>query len=459
MCNGSIKAAYCLTEPGSGSDALAAKTQAVLTDDKSAYLITGQKIWITNAGFADVFIVFAQVDGNKFTGFVVDSHLSGISLGAEEHKLGIKGSSTRQVYFDKVIVPVSNILGEIGKGHLIAFNVLNIGRYKLGTICMGGTKRLLEMAIRYANERQQFDHPISSYGAIQFKLAESAIRIFALESTVYRVADLMEDRKIVSTQSGKDAATAMLTSAEEYAVECAIIKISGSEIIDYVVDELIQIHGGYGYSEEYAPARIYRDTRINRIYEGTNEINRMLIINMILRRTLKGQLDLVGPAWEVQKELTSLPSTNLSDEDYALEIRSIKDFRKMVLMVAGAAVKYQMDGKHDLKTQQEILINVADMIIDLYLAESIVLRIQKLKGKYPEKLTDLHESAMKVFFWDAQSRLVKNGQDALASFASGDELRIMLLGIKRFSRYEPVNVKAHRRRIAEALIEKKSYCF
>lgn len=459
MCNGTIKAAYCLTEPGSGSDALAAKTLAILTVDKSAYLITGQKIWITNAGFADVFIVFAQVDGTKFTGFVVDSHSAGISLGAEEHKLGIKGSSTRQVYFDKVMVPVSNILGEIGKGHLIAFNVLNIGRYKLGTICMGGTKRLLEIAINYANARHQFDHPISSYGAIQYKLAESAIRIFALESTVYRVADLMEDRKMDSTQLGKDAATAMLTSAEEYAVECAIIKISGSEIIDYVVDELIQIHGGYGYSEEYAPARIYRDTRINRIYEGTNEINRMLIINMILRRTMKGQLDLVGPAWEVQKELTSLPSMNLSDEAYAMEIRSIKDFRKMVLMVAGAAVKYQMDGKHDLKSQQEILINVADMIIDLYLAESIVLRILKLKQKYPQKLSSLHESVMKVFFWDAQSRLVKNGQDALASFASGDELRIMLLGIKRFSRYEPVNVKEHRRKIASALIEKKAYCF
>lgn len=324
---------------------------------------------------------------------------------------------------------------------------------------MGGTKRLIKMAIQYANERQQFDHPISSYGAIQYKLAEAAIRIFALESTVYRVADLMEDRKIAAIDSGKDAANAMLIAAEEYAVECAIIKISGSEIIDYVVDELIQIHGGYGYSEEYAPARIYRDTRINRIYEGTNEINRMLIINMILRRTLKGQLDLVGPAWEVQKELTSLPSSHLTDEPYALEIKSIKDFRKMVLMVAGAAVKYQMDGKHDLKTEQEILMNVADMIIDLYLAESILLRIQKLKENYSQKLTDLHESAMKVFFWDAQSRLVKNGQDALASFAAGDELRIMLLGIKRFSRYEPVNVKQHRRNIAAALIANESYCF
>lgn len=459
MCNGSIKAAYCLTEPGSGSDALAAKSHASLSADKKYYILNGQKIWISNAGFADVFIVFAQIDGDKFTGFVVDRNTNGITLGEEEHKMGIMGSSTRQVFFENVNVPVGNVLGEIGKGHLIAFNVLNIGRYKLGVMCMGGAKKSLGIGIKYANERIQFGQAISGFGAIQYKLAESAIRTFALESTVYRVADLMEDKKAAMMKTGLDYAASMRMSAEEYAVECAIIKISGSEMIDYVVDELIQIHGGYGYSEEYAPARAYRDSRINRIYEGTNEINRMLIINMILRRTMKGDLDLVGPAWEVQKELTGLPDMSIPEGMYGKEIRSIKDYRKMVLMVAGAAVKYQIDGKHDLKNQQEILINVADMIIDLYLAESILLRIQKLREKnLLQHLTEF-EAMMNVFIWDAQNRLVKNGQDALASFATGDELRIMLLGIKRFARYEPVNVKEKRRLIAGKLIEAGEYCF
>ncbi|MBK6545976.1 MAG: acyl-CoA dehydrogenase family protein [Saprospiraceae bacterium] len=459
MCNGQLKAAYCLTEPGSGSDALSAKTQAVLSPDGLYYFITGQKIWISNAGFADLFIVFAQIDGNKFTGFVVERNSQGISLGEEENKLGIKGSSTRQVYFENVKVPAGNILGQIGKGHLIAFNVLNIGRYKLGAMCMGGAKKSIGIGIQYANERIQFGQPISSYGAIQYKLAESAIRTFALESTVYRVADLMEDKKNEELKSGNEYSIAMLESAEEYAVECAIIKISGSEVIDYIVDELIQIHGGYGYSEEYPAARAYRDARINRIYEGTNEINRMLIINMILRRTMKGALDLVGPAWDVQKELTGLPNMQIPEGDYGLERRTIKDFRKMVLMVAGAAVKYQMDGKHDLKVQQEILMNIADMIIDLYLSESILLRVQKLKEKNNTAHLLEFESMMHVYFWDAQSRLAKNGQDALASFATGDELRIMLLGMKRFARYDPVNVKEHRRMIATKLIAAGEYCF
>jgi alkylation response protein AidB-like acyl-CoA dehydrogenase len=459
MCLGKIKAAYCLTEPGSGSDALAAHSHAELNAEGTHYILNGQKIWISNAGFADLFIVFAQINGNQFTGFVVEKKSKGITLGEEEHKLGIMGSSTRQVYFENVEVPVGNILGEIGKGHLIAFNVLNVGRFKLGVMCMGASKKNISTAVRYANERIQFGHSISDFGAIQYKLAESAIRCFAIESTVYRVADLMEDKKNELLANGVNYTTATHEAAEEYAVECAIIKISGSEIIDYIVDELIQIHGGYGYSEEYSAARAYRDARINRIYEGTNEINRMLIINMILRRTMKGILDLIGPAWEVQKELTGLPDMSVPDTIDGACIRSIKDYRKMVLMVAGAAVKYQMDGKHDLKNQQEIIMNVADMIIDLYLAESILLRIQKLRALgHTEHLPEF-ESMMHVFFWDAQSRLVKNGQDALASFATGDELKIMLLGIKRFARFEPVNVKENRRLIASKLIEAGQYCF
>lgn len=459
LSSGNLKASYCLTEPSSGSDALSAKSQAKLSDDGKNYILNGQKMWISNAGFADIFIVFAQVDGTKFTGFLVEKGTPGLTLGAEEHKLGIKGSSTRQVFLENVSIPINQVLGEVGKGHLIAFNVLNIGRYKLGTMAMGGCKICITEAVKYANERIQFDQPISSFGAIKYKLAEMAIRTFVAESTVYRVSDLMDDKKNEELNLGRNYAQAMLESAEEYAVECAIIKIYGSEVLDYVADELLQIHGGNGFSEEYVPARVYRDSRINRIYEGTNEINRMLIINMILKRTMKGALDLVGPAWEVQKELTGMPKVEIPEGTYGLEWRTVKDFKKLTLMVAGAAVKYQLDGKHDLKDQQELLLNVADMMIDLYNSESIILRVEKLTSNYSSENLDAQIAMMKVYLWDAQSRLVKNAQDALASFATGDELRIMMMGIKRFARYEAVNVKELRRTVANKIIAANEYCF
>ena len=457
LSSGNLKASYCLTEPSSGSDALSAKSQAKLSDDGKNYILNGQKMWISNAGFADIFIVFAQVDGTKFTGFLVEKGTPGLTLGAEEHKLGIKGSSTRQVFLENVSIPINQVLGEVGKGHLIAFNVLNIGRYKLGTMAMGGCKICITEAVKYANERIQFDQPISSFGAIKYKLAEMAIRTFVAESTVYRVSDLMDDKKNEELNLGRNYAQAMLESAEEYAVECAIIKIYGSEVLDYVADELLQIHGGNGFSEEYVPARVYRDSRINRIYEGTNEINRMLIINMILKRTMKGALDLVGPAWEVQKELTGMPKMEIPEGTYGLEWRTVKDFKKLTLMVAGAAVKYQLDGKHDLKDQQELLLNVADMMIDLYNSESIILRVEKLTSNYSSENLDAQIAMMKVYLWDAQSRLVKNAQDALASFATGDELRIMMMGIKRFARYEAVNVKELRRTVANKIIAANEY--
>jgi alkylation response protein AidB-like acyl-CoA dehydrogenase len=459
LSSGSLKASYCLTEPSSGSDALSAKSQAKLTEDGKNYILNGQKMWISNAGFADIFIVFAQVDGTKFTGFLVEKGTPGLTLGAEEHKLGIKGSSTRQVFLENVSIPVDQVLGEVGKGHLIAFNVLNIGRYKLGTMAMGGCKVCITEAVKYANERIQFDQPISSFGAIKYKLAEMAIRTFVAESTVYRVSDLMDDKKNEELNLGRNYAQSMLESAEEYAVECAIIKIYGSEVLDYVADELLQIHGGNGFSEEYVPARVYRDSRINRIYEGTNEINRMLIINMILKRTMKGALDLVGPAWEVQKELTGMPKMEVPEGTYGLEWRTVKDFKKLTLMVAGAAVKYQLDGKHDLKDQQELLLNLADMMIDLYNSESIILRVEKLTSNYNSENLEAQIAMMKVYLWDAQSRLVKNAQDALASFATGDELRIMMMGIKRFARYEAVNVKELRRTVANKIIAANEYCF
>lgn len=453
-----LKAAYCLTEPGSGSDALGAKTKAILNEEGTHYLLTGQKMWISNAGFADVFIVFAQVDGDKFTGFIVEKGTEGMTLGAEEHKLGLKGSSTRQIFFDNAKVPAENILGEIGKGHLIAFNVLNIGRYKLGVLVGGGVKKICNIAVSYALEREQFKTPIANFGAIQFKLAQMVADAFVLETVNYRIANQLEDWKTTALAEGKSYEEAMLDAAEEYAIECAISKIYGSEAIDKAADELLQIHGGYGFSEEYLPARIYRDTRINRIYEGTNEINRLLLVNMLLRRVMKGELDMVGPAWAVQKELAGMPKMEQFDGPYASETKALSHFKKMLLMVAGAGAKYQMDGKVDLKNEQEVLMNMANMMIDVFNAESILARLNVIHTMDDNHL-NVKEAVMKLYFHDAQDRLSKNATDALASFASGDELKIMLLGVKRFSKLEPVNVKELRRLIAQSVINNKAYPF
>lgn len=457
LSSGELKASYCLTEPSSGSDALAAKTQAVLSEDGQHYLLNGQKMWISNAGFADIFIVFAQVEGDKFTGFIVEKGSEGMTLGAEEDKMGIKGSSTRQVFFENVKVPVENLLGEIGKGHLIAFNVLNVGRFKLGAMCMGGNKYAASMAIKYANERVQFKTPISSFGAIQYKLAEMAIRNFALESTVYRVSDMLSNMKNQLMADGMDYSDALMKAAEEYAIECAIIKVFGSEVTNYVVDENVQIHGGLGFSEEYDAAKIFRDSRINRIYEGTNEINRLLSINMLLRRAMKGQLDLVGPAWAVQKELASMPSFDTVEGTFGAEIKALEGFKKVLLIVAGAAAKSQMDGKLDLRNEQMIVTQVADIMMDVFNAESLLMRVQKLEKL--GKLKDTHQDMLQVFFQDANDRILKNAKDALHAFAEGDELRIMFMGVKRYTKYESVNVVAARKRIAKELIEADAYCY
>jgi hypothetical protein len=460
LASGEWKAAYCLTEPGSGSDALAAKTRADLTPDGAHYVINGQKMWISNAGFADLFIVFAQIDGDKFTGFIVEKNSPGLSLGAEEHKLGIKGSSTRQVFFENVKVPAGNLLGEIGKGHLIAFNALNIGRFKLGVMCMGGCKRAISTSVKYANDRRQFGQSISGFGAIQHKLAEQAIRTFALESACYRISDLLQDKKNALEAQGATFSDAQLKAAEEYAVECAIAKVYGSEVTDYVVDEMVQVHGGYGFSEEYPAAQAYRDARINRIYEGTNEINRMLMVSQLLKRAMKGQIDMVGPAWEVQKELASMPSFERAEGAYADERKALKDFKKIVLMTAGAAVKMQMDGKLDIKDEQEIMMNVADMMIDVFVGESLLLRVEKLAEKYDKPQSqEVYDAMLKVFFADANARLEKSATDALASFAEGDLLKTFLMGLKRFTKYPPLNVKNARRQVAGVLVEANEYCF
>ena len=458
LATGRLTASYCLTEPSSGSDALAAKTKAILNNEGTHYVLNGQKMWISNAGFADVFIVFAQIDGDKFTGFIIEKGTEGLTLGAEEEKMGIKGSSTRQVFLENVKVPVENVLGQIGRGHVIAFNILNVGRYKLGAMCLGGNKKAIKIGVQYANERIQFKVPISSFGAIQYKIAEQAIRNFALESSIYRVSELMHQKKTQLLDGGATYVDALLESAEEYAIECAIMKVYGSEVTDYCVDECVQIHGGNGFSEEFSAAAAYRDARISRIYEGTNEINRMLMVNMLLKRAMKGHLDIVGPAWAVQKELTSMPSLTSPEGAYAAEQKAIKDFKKVILMVAGAAAKMQMDGQIDLRNEQEILMNVADMMIDTFNAESLLLRVEKMASREDKKQSqEVYDAILKTFITDATNRMHKNATDALTGFAEGDLLKTMLLGLKRFTKYTPINVKKARRLVASKLIEANDY--
>lgn len=457
LATGEWKGSYCLTEPGSGSDALAAKTKAVLSEDGKYYVLNGQKMWITNAGFADVFTVFAQVDGDKFTGFIVEKSFDGISLGEEEHKMGIKGSSTRQVFFSDCKVPVENVLGEIGKGHLIAFNILNIGRAKLAAAALGGGKQVIDQSVQYANTRTQFKLPIAKFGAIRHKLAEQAIRAFAVESAIYRVSDLIEAKEIELEQSGKNANSALLGAAEEYAVECAILKVAGSELLDYVVDEGVQIFGGYGFSADFPMDRSYRDSRINRIFEGTNEINRLLIVDMLLKRAMKGELDLITPAMAVQKELMSIPDFGAEDESlFSAEKKVLAQLKKAILMVAGTAVqKYMMS----LAKEQEILMNVADMVIDVFVAESLLLRLQKLVSMKSESACGLELDILRVYMSEVNDRVNVNGRTAVNSMCEGDEQRMLLMGIKRFTKPSLFNTKDARRRIAAALCEANRYCY
>ncbi len=460
LITGEYKAAYCLTEPTSGSDALSAKTTAVLTDDGEHYIINGQKMWITNAGFADVFTVFAQVDGNKFTGFIIERNTPGITFGAEEDKLGIKGSSTRQVFFENVKIPKANLLGEIGKGHLIAFNVLNIGRFKLGLLTLSGAIEVLKVGATYANERIQFKVPISTFGAIKYKLAEQAIQCFTAESTNYRVSNMLQNQEHELLNSGLSYAEAKMQAAEEYAIECSIVKVYSSEVLDYVVDETVQILGGMGYSEEHPAARAYRDARINRIFEGTNEINRLLMVDMLLKRAMKGKIDIVGPAWAVQKELASMPSFAKVEGPYGEEKKALSNFKKIILLVAGAAAKKQMDKEINLQHEQEVLMNVADIMIDTFAAESLLLRIEKLAQTNAFKADKaVYDALLKVVFYDYNDHIAKVAKDAIVSFNDGDMLKTFMMGIKRYTKYPTVNIKEMRRTVAEAVIAANGYPF
>ena len=455
LASGEFKGSYGLTEPNSGSDALSAKTTAKLSADGTHYLLNGQKCWITNGGFADIYTVFAKIDGEQFTAFIVERGMEGFTLGSEEHKMGIKGSSTVQLYFQDCKVPVENVLGEIGRGHIIAFNILNIGRLKLGAATIGGARRALSTTVKYAKAREQFKLPIVKFGAIRHKLAEMAIRLWVGEAALYRVAKNIDEKEHELLAAGKDLSTALLGGAEEYAIECAILKVFGSEVLDFVVDEGVQIHGGNGYSDEYEISRAYRDSRINRIYEGTNEINRLLTVDMVLKRAMKGQLDLMGPAMNVQKELMSIPDFgNENDAPFAKEHQAIDNFKKCILMVAGAAVQKLM---MTLSKEQEILMNIADMSIVTYHAESALLRLEKLSKTKSEAELAVQTAIVKTYIYDAADAINKAGKDALNSFAEGDELRMMHIGLKRFTKVDPYNTKEARRTICAQLVADDGY--
>lgn len=458
LASGEWKACYCLTEPGSGSDANSGKTKAVLSADGKHYILNGQKMWITNGGFAEIFTVFAKIDDDEnLSAFIVEKSFGGVTLNPEEHKMGIKGSSTRQVFFNDTKVPVENLLSERGNGFKIAVNILNIGRIKLAAAAIGASKKVVDHAVNYANERQQFGRSISKYGAIKHKMAEQAIRIYASESALYRATQNIEDAIKSLEAGGMSHEKALLKGVEQFAIEAAILKVHGSETLDYVVDEGVQIYGGMGYSAEAPMERAYRDSRINRIFEGTNEINRLLTVDMILKRAMKGELDLMGPAQAVAGELMSIPDFGDADTIlFAQEKKLIGNFKKAVLMVAGAAVQKLM---MQLSKEQEILMNVADMIMDVYVAESLQLRVEKLVSMRGEAACAVQLDMMRVFINDAADRIHKNGKDALNSFAEGDELRMMMMGLKRFTKNESFNTKEARRRVADKLIAENKYCF
>ncbi|KKM10895.1 acyl-CoA dehydrogenase [Clostridiales bacterium PH28_bin88] len=452
LATGKKLAAYALTEPGSGSDALAAKTKAVLSEDGKYYILNGTKQFITNAGYADVFITYAKVDGDKFTAFIVDRDTEGFSIGPEEKKMGIKGSSTRSLIFENARVPVENVLFEIGKGHVVAFNILNIGRFKLAAGCLGTAKLALKHSARYALERQQFGLPIAKFGLIQEKLARINTATFVTESMVYRTGGLIDDMLAQVGHTGQETAKGI----EEYAVECSINKVYGSETLDMAADEAVQIFGGYGYSQEYPVEQIYRDSRINRIFEGTNEINRLIIPGTLLRRAMKGQLPLLPAAQKLARDLlTMMPAMGESDgAPLAEQQKVLENMKKVFLLVAGAAAQKYME---KLEREQEILGMLADMVIEVFAMESALARTLKAIQREGEEKASLKVDMVRSYFNDTIPKMETWAREALAAMASGDELRTQLAALKKLARYTPVDGVAARRRIAAKVLEAEGY--
>jgi butyryl-CoA dehydrogenase len=453
LTSGEMIGAYCLSEPHAGSDALAARTRADLDPSGTHYLLNGEKMWITNGGWAGLYTVFAKVGGEKFTAFLVERDFPGVRVGAEEKKMGIKGSSTCPVILENAQVPVENVLGDIGRGHIIAFNILNVGRLKLGAGCVGGAKKILAISIQYAKDRKAFGHAIADFGLIQHKLAEMAIRTFASETLVYRTGGLIDAQLSSFSWRQPDAGKTVLKVVEEFAVECSIAKVWPSEALDYIVDEGVQIHGGYGYHQDYAVERAYRDSRINRIFEGTNEINRLLITGMLLKRAQKGQIPLMGAAESLISEMLSGPAVaaDASDGALAAERQIVVNIKKIALLSAGVAFQRFLT---DLENQQEILAEISNVIMDAYASESALLRAEKLvqggRGAHASDMTA-------VLVRDALGRAETSARSVLAACSEGDTLRANLGFLRRFTRFEPVNSVEIRRRIASRLIEAEKY--
>jgi alkylation response protein AidB-like acyl-CoA dehydrogenase len=459
LATGEWKAAYCLTEPDSGSDANSGKTKAVLSADGKHYVINGQKMWITNGGFADIYVVFAKIDNDKnLSAFIVEKSFGGITMNEEEKKMGIKGSSTRQIFFNDCKVPAENLLSDRENGFKIAVNILNIGRIKLGVAALGGSKQTISLAVKYANERKQFGVAISAFGAIKQKIADQVTKVYASESAHYRAGQNIDDVYNSLVAGGMEAGKARLKSLEDFAIECAILKVHGSEVLDFVVDEGVQIYGGMGFSAEGPMDRAYRDARINRIFEGTNEINRLLTIDMLLKRAMKGTIDLMTPAMAVQKDLMAIPDFGAAEEDgvFTKEKMALSNLKKAGLMVAGAAVqKFMMK----LSDEQEILLNLADMLIEVYIAESVILRVEKLIGVRGDAACEIQKAMAQIYLNHAVEKAARAGREAITSFATGDELRLMLMGLKRFSKAEPLNLRDARRKVADYVIQKGEYPF
>ena len=459
LATGEWAACYCLTEPDAGSDANSGKTKAVLSADGSHYLITGQKMWISNAGFADLLIVFAKIaDDKNLTAFIVEKTFGGITMNEEEKKLGIKGSSTRQVFFNDCPVPVANMLSDRGNGFKIAVNILNIGRVKLGAGVLGGARTVTTQCIRYSADRKQFGVSIHTFGAIKAKLAEMATRIYATESLCYRAGQDIEDRMGALAAQGLSDSESKLKAMEQFAIECAIAKVHGSEVLDYIVDQGVQIYGGMGYSADAPMERAYRDARISRIYEGTNEINRMLMVGMVLKRAMKGEINLFEPAMAVASELVSVPSFESIDtsELFAMEKDLVHKLKKVFLMVGGKAAMSLQDRIED---EQEIMMNLADVMIEIYAAESVLLRTEKLVSLRGEAACAAQIAMTKIYLYEAIDKVEAAAKEAIVSFAKGDEQKVLLMGLKRFTKPDFINPKELRRQVADVMIAEGKYPF